>query len=113
MVSLEDKQKEICVKYQAPFQECDLNLKVGIAASVKEGIRPIYGVRVKEESGTSGWYIWAGEWSNDPDFFLPLHGTHINDWADIILPYLELPEGWKFIISEDYEDVWYEPSQPR
>lgn len=105
-INLEDKQKEICSKFGAQYQYCDLNLKVGISWSVKEGGRPIHGLRIKEEAGTTGWYIWSGDWSEDPDFFVPLHACHLNEWAAIVLPYLGLSEGWRFLITENYEDVW-------
>ena len=105
-MTLEDKQKNICEKFSASYQSCDLNLKVGISLNVKDGVRPINGLRVREENETSGWYIWAGDWSDEPDFFVPLHGEHLNQWAAIVMPYLGLPEGWRFLITEDYEDVW-------
>lgn len=102
-------QKAICRKYNAVYQPCDLSLKVGISESVRQGVRPIHAVRVKEEHGTSGWYIWADEWSNDPDFFLPLHGEHLVNWAKSVMPYLGLPEGWRFLIDDNgYEDVWFD-----
>lgn len=103
---LEEKQNEVCARFGANYQACDLGLKIGISRNVKDGVRPIHGLRVKEEGGASGWYIWSGDRSDDPDFFLPLHGEHLNEWEKIILPYLGLPEGWRFLITEDYEDVW-------
>ena len=106
---LEKEQKLICEKFSASFQSCDLNLKVGISLNVKDGVRPLNGLRIKEEAGTSGWYIWAGEWSEDPDFFVPLHGHHLPQWANEVMHYLGLPEGWRFLIDEGYEDVWEEP----
>lgn len=110
MTSLLDKQKEICEKFSAEYQYCDLSLKVGISLSVKKGDSPIHGLRVKEENGTSGWYIWSGDWSDEPDFFVPLHGEHLSEWADIVMPYLGLPKGWRFLITEEYEDVWEDPA---
>ena len=107
---IESLQKSICKKYAAEYQKCDLNLKLGISENIKSGLRPIHGLRIQEENGTSGWYIWAGDWSDDPDFFVPLHGVHLEDWAPIILPYLGLSEGWRFLISENYEDVWEDRS---
>lgn len=106
VVNLEKKQKEVCARYGAPYTPCNLKLKVGISISVKEGCRPINGLRIKEEKGTSGWYIWAGEWSEDPNFFVPLHGSHLTEWAEMVLPYLGLPVGWRFLIAENFEDVW-------
>lgn len=110
-MSLGDHQKRICHKYSARYQHCDLNLKVGISENIRSGARPIHGVRLKEEHGTSGWYIWAGEWLDDPAFYVPLHGTHLHAWAEIALPYLGLPEGWRFLITENYEDVWHAPHE--
>ena len=106
---IERKQKDICKKYGARFQPCDLSLKIGISENVKSGAYPIHGVRVKEEAGTSGWYIWTGQWSDDPDFFLPLHGYHVQNWSELVLPYLGLAEGWRFLIAPDHEDVWEDP----
>ncbi|OMH38972.1 hypothetical protein [Motiliproteus sp. MSK22-1] len=108
-MTLEEHQKQVCKNFSASYQACDLRLKVGISRNVKEGYRPINGLRIKEEHGTSGWYIWAGEWSDNEDFFVPLHGEHLKSWAEIVMPYLGLPEGWRFLISEDYEDVWEDP----
>jgi hypothetical protein len=25
------------------------------------------------------------------------------------MPYLGLPEGWRFLVTENYEDVWEDP----
>ncbi|MCL9780967.1 hypothetical protein M9194_05915 [Vibrio sp. S4M6] len=105
---LQFRQRKLCKRFSANYKPCDLSLKIGISQAVLDGERPINGVRVKEENGTSGWYFWAGEWSDDPDFFLPLHGTHLSKHAEIVLPYLALPEGWRFLIEEDYEDVWFD-----
>lgn len=110
MIKLNDltlDQEKICNKYGTYFLGCDLNLKVGISLNVKEGARPINGLRVEAEGDTNGWYIWGGEeWSDDPDFFVPLHAEHLKDWEPMILKYLGLPPGWRLLITENYEDVW-------
>ena len=104
------RQKSICKKYDLHYQPVNLDLKVGITQNIKEGAKPIHGLRIKEEHGTSGWYFWSGEWSNKEDFFEPIHGTHIKDYSNLILPYLGLPEGSRFIIDESYEDIWFDKS---
>jgi hypothetical protein len=104
------EQMLVCAKYQTQFLCCDLALKVGISAGVKQGLRPLHGVRLPETISTSGWYIWAGyEWSNADDFYLPLCGIHVVEWEPLLPKYLALPVGWRFLASEDYEDVWFEP----
>ncbi len=105
---IESKQRNICEKYGANFIETPLNFKVGISENVKLGIEPINGLRHFPSGDTSGWYIWAGEYSDAPDFFKPLHTEHLNEWSDLIMPFLGLEPGYRFLIAEkgDYVDVW-------
>ena len=86
-------------------------MKAGVAENVRTGAVPVNGLRHPLEGDTTGWYIWAGEeLSSDPDFFLPLHVEHLEEWRPEILKYLALPPGWRFLVDSDYEDVWYDPS---
>ncbi len=102
-----EKQMIICKRYGASYVASPEHLKVGISTTVKEGILPINGLRIPLEGDTSGWYIWAGDYmSDDPDFFLPLHIKHLPNWSSIIIPYLGLPPGYRFLITPSYEDVW-------
>ena len=83
--------------------------KLGIALKTI-GKEPINGLRHKEENGTNGWYIWCGEkLSNDPDFFSPLHVEHIAEYLPLIIEYLALPPGYRFLTDGiNYEDVWFD-----
>ena len=104
------KQRRVCARFGAPWVESPEDLKVGIALNVKSGLRPINGLRHPLAGDTSGWYIWAGEeFSEDPDFFVPLHVKHLTEWCPEVLPYLGLAPGWRFLIDRDYEDVWEDP----
>jgi hypothetical protein len=103
-------QRTLCEKYGAEFMESPENLKVGIALNVREAVFPIHGVRHPPEGDTTGWYIWAGELSDDVDFFKPLHVAHLDSWCPQLLKYLGLSPGWRFLIANDYEDVWFDPS---
>jgi hypothetical protein len=86
-------------------------MKVGIAENVRTGLLPIHGLRHPPEAGATGWYIWAGDrLSADPDFFRPVHLEHLNEWCPLVLKYLGLPPGWRFLVTASYEDVWYDPS---
>lgn len=59
---------------------------------------------------TTGWYIWAGgEMSEDPNFFVPLHVSHLQEWCPSAVRYLDLPPGWRFQIAPGHEDVWFDP----
>jgi hypothetical protein len=49
--------------------------------------------------------------SQKDDFFKPLHVSHIPEWAPLVLKYLGLPPGYRFLIDEKgYEDVWEDKS---
>ena len=103
-------QQAVCSRFGASYVECDLGLKVGISRNVKNGVRPLNGLRIRPEGDTCGWYIWAGEeFSEAPDFFVPLHASHLAEWAPLVMPYLGLPPGWRFLVTEQYEDVWADP----
>jgi hypothetical protein len=105
------ERKLICEKYGSLFIDSPESLKIGISKNVKDGIWPINGMRHPLEGDTTGWYIWAGEeFSTDPDFFVPLHVEHLNEWNPIVLKYLGLAPGWRFLVTDDYEDVWYDAS---
>ena len=103
-------QKEICNKYGFNFEPSDLHLKVGISFDLKEKSKtmPIHGLRHPVKGDTTGWYIWAGEYSEDKDFFQPLHVVHLENWCPLIFPYLGLPAGSRVSIAENgnYVDVW-------
>lgn len=73
------RQLQVCKEQNVSPVEVDPAQKVGIAMNVKSGILPINGVRHLPEHGTCGWYIWAGEMSEDPDFFVPLHAAQSGD----------------------------------
>jgi len=103
------QQKAICQKYGASYFPSPDGLKVGIALNVKQGLRPINGLRHPTAGDTTGWYIWAGEALSDaPDFFSPLHVEHLSQWCPDAQKFLGLPPGWRFLIDGDHEDVWYD-----
>ena len=59
----------------------------------------------------SGWFIWAGTTlSTDPDYFEAQHLHHLEAATPELLPYLDLPPGWRFLIAPGYEDVWFDAS---
>lgn len=104
------EQQALCSKYCTGFIDSPNNLKVGISINIKNGELPVHGLRHPLEGDTTGWYIWAGEYSDDPDFFKPLHVEHLKKWCPWILKYLGLPPGWRFLVTPDYEDVWEDAS---
>ena len=106
-MDLATEQRLICSKYGSPFCESSIYLKVGFAKNVKDGIWPINGLRHPLQRDASGWYIWAGEeLSSDADFFEPIHIKHLYELCPIVLKYLGLSPGWRFLLAKGYEDVW-------
>ena len=69
---------------------------------------PINGIRHNQESGTTGWYLWTGEYSSEADFFQPLHAKHLDEKCPQVLKYLGLSPGWRFLIANNHEDVWFD-----
>lgn len=71
------------------------------------GHPPLNGLRHPQEGDTSGWYLWAGtDLSDEPDFFVPLHVEHLEEWCPEAIPFLALPPGWRFLVAPGIEDVW-------
>ncbi len=99
-------QKQICKRYGVDYVASPDHLKIGISLNVKDGVLPINALRHPLEGDTTGWYIWAGEYSDNPDFFKPVHVVHLQEWCPWIEKYLGLAPGWRFLVTPDYEDVW-------
>jgi hypothetical protein len=107
---MDEKQRNLCKRYGADFTPSDDICKIGISESALGGELPLNGLRHRPESGTTGWFIWSGKWSSDPDFFKPLHLYHLVEDCPAALPFLALPPGWRFLVAPGYEDVWFDSS---
>ena len=106
MISVDQRTK--CAQFGvAPYPPL-IELKFGVSQAVGTGVYPIHVLRHREESGTSGWYIWVGEYSDDPEFFQSLHGYHLEQTCPEVLNYSALPPGWRFLIAPQHEDVWFD-----
>ena len=101
-------QIEICSAQGVEPSPSHPSDKLGIALSTL-GQQPINGLRHEPEGGTCGWYIWCGEdLSQDPEFFQPLHVSHISKYLPQIENYLALPPGYRFLIAGSQEDIWHD-----
>ena len=102
-----EKQKEVCKGCNVEPFASDLELKVGVSKNLSGNIWPVNGLRHKPENGTSGWYFWAGDYSEDPDFFEPMHLKHLVTKLPLMERFLALPPGWRFLIGENgHVDIW-------
>lgn len=110
------QQEEVCRRHGTERLAPDLELNSGVSANiinarfVSDQTWPLHGCRYLPTETTTGWYVWAGELSEDPDFFKPVHTAHLETWAADAVPYLGLPPGWRFLLAPDHEDVWFDES---
>ena len=111
MLHESEEQEATCRKYSVPYVPSPRDLRVGISRNVRDGVLPINGLRHPPTGETTGWYIWAGgEPSDRPDFFETLHVEHLREWCPHAIRFLGLPPGWRFLVSEEHEDVWEDSS---
>lgn len=107
-----DRQKEICEKYKSRWIPINKNLKVG--ASEKLMFDPINGLRHPSDKGTTGWFIWTGEYSGADNFFKPMCAEHLLQIKPQIIKYLGLNVGFRFLTDNNgYEDVWHDETLKR
>ncbi|GAB3253807.1 immunity protein Imm33 domain-containing protein [Chitinimonas naiadis] len=105
MPKLLEAQYQICAKYQTVTVAPEDMVAVAMSTL---GRMPIHGTRIELEEGENiSWFIYCGEFSEDPDFYQPIHTTHLANYLPLVLKYLRLPPGANFIIDDrGYEDVW-------
>ena len=103
----------LCDKYLAGYLSAPFEKIIGVAIGTLEKFdMPINGLRHPIESERSAsWYIWAGiEFSQEIDFFRPMHIYHLLEVRPKAINYLGLAPGWRFLFDNTYEDVWYDGS---
>ena len=102
-----DRQKKICEKYESNWNPINKKLKIGIGSDLNTD--PIHGLRHPKGKGTTGWYIWTGEYSESDDFFQPMCAEHLLQIRPELIKYFGLDIGYRFLIDKNgYEDVWYD-----
>jgi hypothetical protein len=107
----EAEQRLLCERVAADYIAVAGWQKLGVSRDVIQGGWPLNGLRVAPEEGTCGWYIWCGRaFSEDPDFFVPMHAHHLFQKRPEIIKYMGLPPGWRFLVAPGYEDVWPDSS---
>lgn len=73
---------------------------------------PLNGLRYPPADGGSGWYIWGGEnMSQSADFFSPIPVRDLSDYIPNILPFLDLPPGFRFQTdTRGHQRAWFDGS---
>jgi hypothetical protein len=109
MSNLIEQQKEVCSRFSAEYEALELDLMVGISKNFLSGALPLNGLRYLREGQSCGWFLWAGEeLSEAPDFFEVWHAQHLLDRCPDVAKYLGLAPGWRFLVANNYEDVWFD-----
>ncbi|WP_241011464.1 hypothetical protein [Burkholderia sp. Ac-20392] len=105
---LRARQEAICARYNLPVVEPEDMVAVAMSTL---GNAPVYGTRITLSEGQNvSWFFHCGEYSDADDFYQPLHATHLSAFLPLVLPYLMLPAGARFIIDDTgYEDIWMDP----
>lgn len=102
-----DKQKEVCTTHNSTWKPINKKLNVGVSANLDKD--PINGLRHPSEKGTTGWFIWSGEYSEADDFFQPICAEHLLQKRPEIIKYLGLDIGYRFLADRNgYEDIWFD-----
>lgn len=102
-----DKQKEVCKNNNSIWKPVNKKLKIGISTNLDKN--PINGLRHPAENGTTGWFIWTGDYSEKEDFFQPVCAEHLLQQRPEIIKYLGLDIGFRFLAdNKGYEDIWYD-----
>lgn len=103
----EQIQMALCRQYERDFVPCPPDSKLGLALQTL-GKKPINGLRHRPTSNTNGWYIWAGDYSSEKDFFAPLHTWHVPERLPEVVRFLGLQPGSRFLLAGDRVDVWFD-----
>jgi hypothetical protein len=92
-----------------PPIEAFLKAGVGRALAFSDEVDwPVHGLRHPPQGDTSGWYIWTGELTEDPEFFVPMHPEHLIDRLPEVAAELGAPPGTRFLLARDHRDVWFD-----
>jgi hypothetical protein len=98
-----------CDDLDLPFVEAPGESISGVAVQTLH-LRPLNALRLPLMPGTSGWYIWGGDYSDHPDFYKPTHTHHLVESTPEIIKFLGLPPGYRILLAPGHEDVWFDES---
>ncbi|KVM51457.1 hypothetical protein WJ58_21665 [Burkholderia ubonensis] len=98
-------QKETCLKYG--ISEFEPESMVAVALETL-GQSPVYGERVVLEEGEKiSWFFYCGKFSEDKDFFKPVHTEHLSEILPNVLKFLRMPPGSGFVVDlYGGEEIW-------
>jgi hypothetical protein len=101
-------QQRLCERAGAAFAPCVPGSMIGLSKTFGLDVFPKHGLRHPPHLQANGWFLWAGEYSEDPDFFEPVCFEHLLDIHAPTLEFLGLAPGWRFLFHDDHRDIWYD-----
>lgn len=107
-MSASEAQLDVCARFGVEPDPPAGGSKLGASNGLTSQNWPVHGLRHAAGGETNGWFLWTGKYSDDAEFFTPLHWEHLEDGRPEVLPYLALPPGWRFLIAPGQEDVWFD-----
>jgi hypothetical protein len=109
-LEIEAAQRALCEEQRVAFVPAQVFVNSGFALET-EGKLPINGLRHPVTTDTTGWYIWCGEeFSDEQDFFKPVHTIHLYEAYPALKRLLGLPPGYRFLSAGEYQDIWLDAS---
>jgi len=108
MSDLLGAQEDLVRRFRAEFLPTPLDATVAVAVHSLGSGAPLHGLRQAPHGDACGWFIWAGDPSTAEDFFEHLQAGQLADLVPQVLPYLGLGPGWRFLLAQGYEDVWFD-----
>jgi hypothetical protein len=100
-----ESQKAICQQLNTDWNPINYKLKIGVGGDLSN--EPWNGLRHPEEQGTTGWFIWSGEYSERADFFKPMCAEHLLQMRPELIRFLGLPTSFRFLAdNKGYVDIW-------
>lgn len=103
------EQQDLCRRHKAQFTPPVAGATLGAALPLALGA-PVHGQRFPPEPETSGWYLWTGGGDLADGEFRDVPIEHAAAIDPRVVKFLALPPGWRFVLTADREDVWFDPS---
>ena len=110
-------ESEVCARAGVKAEALGASDRVAITQEFQAQIEagrvqwPANGLRHPVHGNMCGWYLWSGQvFPSNPDSFVPIHFSHLQEASLWFLPYLALPVGWRFLVAAGQEELWYDPA---
>lgn len=104
-----EAQQALCARHKARFTPPGEGDSLGVALPLRLGA-PVHGQRYPPEPGASGWYVWTGDGDLADGEFRDVPVRQAAEIDPRLPRFLALPPGWRFTLTADREDVWFDPT---